>query len=307
MRYTRLIAMALAFMTALTLMGGPALAESADAAGEAATVTGRVTAVSVTSITMDLGTLAESADASSGATEKPDESAAPDATAPDTATASDSGTTPDVTPAPDATVKPDESAAMDPTAPDTAAASDANVIPDAAAQRGPLARPFRQRAASASAFTASGESMTFSITDSTIFTLDRRKAAGSISDISVGAILTVTLSGDAATAVTILRDTLAGGFRGNGGWDNKPGANNFRGNPGQRGGRWGNAPGFGGGQNGLRGGGYGNCPWCGPGQNGPQGGGNAPAINPPSDSASSGNAPDGNNANSAPGSTMPGA
>ena len=55
MKKTRMIAMALSLLTALTLMGGPALAENTDAT-EVKTVTGRVTQVSATAITMDLGT-----------------------------------------------------------------------------------------------------------------------------------------------------------------------------------------------------------------------------------------------------------
>jgi len=161
----RMTAMALALVTALTLTGGFALAESADTAVQAETVTGRVTAVSTDSITMELGTLtagdaSSNTDASSGATAKPDDSAAPDATA-----APDAGTT---------------------------------------------SRRTRGKASGAASFTASGESLTFSITDSTTFTLGSRKAKGSLSDISVGTILTVTLSGDTATDVAILRGAAAG-------------------------------------------------------------------------------------------------
>jgi hypothetical protein len=173
----RMTAMALALVTALTLTGGFALAESADTAVQAETVTGRVTAVSTDSITMELGTLtagdaSSNADASSGATAKPDDSAAPDATA---------ARTPQLRP-------------------------DATAAPDA----GTTSRRTRGKASGAASFTASGESLTFSITDSTTFTLGSRKAKGSLSDISVGTILTFTLSGDTATDVAILRGAAAG-------------------------------------------------------------------------------------------------
>ncbi len=62
----------------------------------------------------------------------------------------------------------------------------------------------------AGGFAASGEEKTVTVTDSTVITLAGREESseGSLSDITVGSIVTVTLDGDAATAITV------GGFGG---------------------------------------------------------------------------------------------
>ncbi len=207
MKKTRLTAMALALLTALTLTGGPALAESTEAA-EAKTVTGRVTQVSATAITVELGTYTapaapgKGADASSSATVKPEANA------------------PEATVAPEATAAPDA-------APDAAtdAAEAQTAAPDASAPQGDQS--------ASSGFTASGESLTFILTDSTVITVGGRNQKGSVADIAVGSILTVQLSGDAATSITVFQAGFGRGF----GQDNPRGFDKGSGNDRNRGGK----------------------------------------------------------------------
>lgn len=169
---TRLAAMLLALLTVLT--GGPALAENMEAA-EATTVIGRVTQVSATAITIELGTYTApksavgNSDASSSATVKPKSEA------------------PETTSAPEASQ--DATGTQDADQPSAGAAPDtAETQPDKSAGAG---------------FTASGETLTFSVTESTAITVGRRNRKGSISDIPVGSILTVKLSGETATSITV--------------------------------------------------------------------------------------------------------
>ena len=57
----------------------------------------------------------------------------------------------------------------------------------------------------AGGFTLSGEEMTITVDDATVITISgmAEDTKGSISDISEGDILTVTISGDTVTAITI--------------------------------------------------------------------------------------------------------
>ncbi len=211
MKKTRMTVMALALLTALSLTGGTALAENTEAAAK--TVTGRVTQVSASAITVELGTYTaptapgRGADASSSATVKP-EATAPEATAPEATEA-----------------------------PDAAQDAETNPAPDAAAQDG--------NQSAASGFTSSGESLTFTLTDSTVITVGTRNRKGSVSDIAVGSILTVQLSGDAATSITVIQTGGSGrGFdqdaqRGSGKARND---RNRGDNRGGKDGRRGNAP-----------------------------------------------------------------
>ena len=337
MKKNRLTALLMAILTAMSLAGGSALAESADITSvtTTTTATGRVTAVSTESITMELGewttpTIPQGgADASSSTTVKPETSAAPETTA-----------APDVTATPDASVVPNDGAAQanpaqndqsttpqdgqgnapqndqsaapqdgqgnvpqndQPAAPQDGQGNAPQNDQPAAPQDGqgnvpqndqPAApqdgqenpQPSQDTQRGSSSFTATGETLTFSITESTAYTFSDRRMNGSLSDITIGAILTVTLTGDAATSIAILETAGTGGrgFFGNRGArgdrfnDNMPGGN--RGGNRQSGGfGWNNRGAQGGdkgtrgwnpGNNGPQNSGNGNCPQCNPGQNG---------------------------------------
>ena len=207
MKRKRLTAMLLAFCTLTMLMGGTAIAENAVSADETAqsSVTGRVTAVSESSITMELGTLTantttpgrqnnqqgepgqapcqnQNADASPSATVQSQDKAA-DATTPDTAATPDNATAPDAATAPDNATDPGNNA--------VSGSANINGQDNIMLQNG------------ASSFTANGETLTFAIDDSTTITLNGR--TGSISSITIGSILTVTLSGETATTIAVTR------------------------------------------------------------------------------------------------------
>ena len=151
----------------ITVLGGYSASAAATSTSEA-TLLGQVTAISGSSITLALGT--------DSMTEKT-------GTPPSGAPTDTSGT------APTSTTPP--SSISDGTAPTDGTAPSGTAPSDSGGARGGL--------------TLTGETKTITISSSTVITIDKMglSSSGALSDITVGAVLTVTMSDSTVTAVTI--------------------------------------------------------------------------------------------------------